>query len=119
MSKEPGTTIIIGETKVVGENVAQRHFVCPGPPVNCSDLTRGRRKEGGDQRAGGRPSFSFLLLSVGPAVYRLAHCSISNLIVLNPVLVPPFISRGASRQKAQETSISEKRKYGRETAGQI
>jgi hypothetical protein len=29
-----------------------------------------------------------LLLSVGPAESRLAHCSLSRLIVLNPALVP-------------------------------
>jgi hypothetical protein len=60
-----------------------------------------------------------LLLSVEPAESRLAHCSLSKRIVLNPVLVPPFISRGVPRQTAGETSISERRKYGREMAGQI
>jgi hypothetical protein len=34
-------------------------------------------------------------------------------------LVPPFISSGASRQTAWEASISERRNYGREMAGQI
>jgi hypothetical protein len=38
---------------------------------------------------------------------------------LTPVLVPPFISRGAPHQTALETSISERRNYGREMAGQI
>jgi hypothetical protein len=56
---------------------------------------------------------------VGPAESRLAHCSLSRLIVPNPVLVPPFISRGPPRQTAWETSISERKKYGREMAGQI
>jgi hypothetical protein len=35
------------------------------------------------------------------------------LIVFNPVFVPPFISRGAPRRKAWETSISERRNCGR------
>jgi hypothetical protein len=60
-----------------------------------------------------------LLLSMGPAEFRLAHCSLSRLIVLNPVFSSPFISRGAPRQTSRETSISESRKYGREMAGQI
>jgi hypothetical protein len=60
-----------------------------------------------------------LLLSVGAAEFRLAHCSLSRLIVLNPVLVPPFISRAAPHHTAWETSISERRKYGREMDGQI
>jgi hypothetical protein len=37
---------------------------------------------------------------VGPAESRLAHCSLSRLIVLSPLLVPTFISRGAPRQTA-------------------
>jgi hypothetical protein len=41
-----------------------------------------------------------LLISVEPTESRLAHCSLSRLIVLNPVLVPQFISRGAPRQTA-------------------
>jgi hypothetical protein len=60
-----------------------------------------------------------LLLSVGLAESRLAHCSLSRLIVLNHVLVPPFISRGTPSQTAWETSISERRKYKQEMAGQI
>jgi hypothetical protein len=60
---------------------------------------------------------ALLLLSVGPAKSRLAHCSLSRFIMLNPVLVPQFISRGAPRQTAWETSISDRRKYGREMAG--
>jgi hypothetical protein len=42
----------------------------------------------------------FLLLSVGPAESHLAHCGLSRLIVLNPALVPLFISRGAPHQTA-------------------
>jgi hypothetical protein len=49
----------------------------------------------------------------------LAHFSHSRHFVLNPALVPPFISRGTPRQTAWETSISERRNYGREMAGQI
>jgi hypothetical protein len=60
-----------------------------------------------------------LLLSVGPAESRLMHCSLPRLIVQNPLLVPPFISRGAPRQTELETSISERRNYGREMADQI
>jgi hypothetical protein len=41
-----------------------------------------------------------LLSSVGPAESRLNHCSLPRIIVLNPTLVPPFISRGAPRQTA-------------------
>jgi hypothetical protein len=41
-----------------------------------------------------------LLLTVGPVKSRLEHCSLSRLIVLTPILVPPFISRGAPRQTA-------------------
>jgi hypothetical protein len=37
----------------------------------------------------------------------------------NPAFGPPFISRGAPRQTASETSISERRNYGREMADQI
>jgi hypothetical protein len=37
---------------------------------------------------------------VGPAKTRITHCSLPRLIVLNPGLVPPFISRGAQRQTA-------------------
>jgi hypothetical protein len=33
-----------------------------------------------------------LLLSVGPAESHLTNCSLSRLIVINSVLVPPFIS---------------------------
>jgi hypothetical protein len=40
----------------------------------------------------------YLLLSVGPAESRLVHLSLSRLIVLNPVLVPPFIFRDTPRQ---------------------
>jgi hypothetical protein len=55
----------------------------------------------------------FLFLSVGPAESRLAHCSLSRIIVLNPALVPPFISRGAPRQRerpllAEEGIMGEK-----------
>jgi hypothetical protein len=49
---------------------------------------------------------------VGPAVSHLMHCRFSRLIELNPVLVLPFIPRGAPSQTALETSISERRKYG-------
>jgi hypothetical protein len=41
-----------------------------------------------------------LLLSVGPAESRRAHCSLPRLIVLTSLLVPPFISRGALRRTA-------------------
>jgi hypothetical protein len=44
--------------------------------------------------------FLILLLSVGPAETHLMHCSLPRLIVLNPILVPPFMSRGAPRQTA-------------------
>jgi hypothetical protein len=36
-----------------------------------------------------------IIVSVGPAESRLAHRSLSRLIVPTPHLVPPFISRGA------------------------
>jgi hypothetical protein len=48
-------------------------------------------------------SSSFLLLLLPPvelAESRLAHYSLSRLIVLNYALVPPSISRGAPRQTA-------------------
>jgi hypothetical protein len=54
--------------------------------------------------------FGTLLLSVDPAESRRPHGSLSRLIVLNPVLVPPLASRGAPRQMALETSTSERRK---------
>jgi hypothetical protein len=60
-----------------------------------------------------------ILLSVGPAETHIAHCSLSRLIVLNPALVPPFIFRGTPRQTEWETSISERRNYGREMAGKM
>jgi hypothetical protein len=41
-----------------------------------------------------------LLLSVGPVESHLAHCSLTRLIVLTPLLVAPFISRGVSHQTA-------------------
>jgi hypothetical protein len=50
----------------------------------------------------------------GASRIHLAHCSFSRLIVLNPALVPPFISKGAPRQTAWETSISERRNYRQE-----
>jgi hypothetical protein len=40
------------------------------------------------------------LLSMGPAEFHLVHCSLSRLIVLNPDLVPPSISRGAPHHTA-------------------
>jgi hypothetical protein len=43
-------------------------------------------------------NLSLLFLYAGTAESRLAHCSRPRLIVLNPVLVSPFISRGAPRQ---------------------
>jgi hypothetical protein len=44
--------------------------------------------------------FLLLFLSVGPAESRLALCNLSRLIVLSPLLVPTFISRGAPRRTA-------------------
>jgi hypothetical protein len=41
-----------------------------------------------------------LLLSMGLSQIRLTQCNLPRLIVLNPVLVPPFISRGAPRRTA-------------------
>jgi hypothetical protein len=38
---------------------------------------------------------------------------------LCPPLVPPVISRGTPRQSTLETSVSERRNYGREMAGQF
>jgi hypothetical protein len=46
-----------------------------------------------------------VLLSVGPAESHLAHCSLSMIIVVTPLLVPSFISSGAPRQTAWETSL--------------
>jgi hypothetical protein len=44
--------------------------------------------------------------SLGPVESRLAHCSLTRLIVQTPLLVPPCISRGAPRQTAWETSTN-------------
>jgi hypothetical protein len=60
-----------------------------------------------------------VLLSVGPAVPRLMYCSLLRLIVLTPLWFPPFLSRGAPRQMAWETSISERWNYGREMTDQF
>jgi hypothetical protein len=45
--------------------------------------------------------------------------AVEAVCTLTPVLVPPFISRGAVRQTVWETSTSERRNCGREIAGQI
>jgi hypothetical protein len=44
--------------------------------------------------------FFFFCLSVGLAESRRMHCSLPRPIVIFPLLVPPFISRGAPRQTA-------------------
>jgi hypothetical protein len=59
-----------------------------------------------------------LLLSVGLAVPRLMYCSLPRLIVITPLWFPPFISRGAPRQMAWGTSISERWNYGQEITDQ-
>jgi hypothetical protein len=60
-----------------------------------------------------------LLFSVWLVESCLEHCSLTRLIVLTPLLVAPFISRGAAHQTARETSNSKRRIYGREMASQI
>jgi hypothetical protein len=64
-------------------------------------------------------SLKCVLLSVGPVVRQLMYCSQPRLIVLTPLWFPPFISRGAPRQMAWETSISERWNYGREMTDQF
>jgi hypothetical protein len=73
-------TLVILLELVVWQAAAGRRLLAP---YRAKWETRGR--------VGG---FLLILLSVGPAESRLTHCSLSRLIVLNPVLVSPFISRG-------------------------
>jgi hypothetical protein len=64
---------------------------------------------------------TFSYSSVGGARGNSAyHTSpFEDVCTLTPVLVPPFISRGAPRQTARETPISERKNYGLEMTGQI
>jgi hypothetical protein len=48
-----------------------------------------------------------------------SHLAYKLQALCAPPLVPPVISRGASRQATWETSVSEGRNYGREMVGQF
>jgi flagellar hook-length control protein FliK len=54
--------------------------------------------------------------SAGNPAYRSS--AFEAVCTFNPFFSSPFISRGAPRQTAEETSVSEWRKYGREMDGQ-
>jgi hypothetical protein len=61
-----------------------------------------------------------LLLKLGPVgTTPLALQPSRPFVYLSPFLVPKFITRGAPGRTIWETSVSEGRKDGRETAGQI
>jgi hypothetical protein len=63
--------------------------------------------------------FSFFFYWRGQREPCLSHFSLRGNLYFNTALVPPFISRGAPRQTAWETSVSERRNYGQEMASQI
>jgi hypothetical protein len=62
------------------------------------------------------PSSSICGAGGNPAYRTSAFEAVCTLTL---VLIPPFISRGAPHQTAWETSISERKNYGREMACQI
>jgi hypothetical protein len=71
----------------------------------------------GKWRISSSSSSSSIFGAGGNPAYRTS--AFEGICTLTPVLVPPFISRGAPHQTAWETSVSERRNYGREMASQI
>jgi hypothetical protein len=59
-------------------------------------------------------SSSTIRVAGGNPAYRTS--AFEAVCTLTPILVSPFISRGAPRHTAWETSIRERRNYGREMA---